>query len=160
MARALSDAQHHQNIIGWENALRGYTSTYWMKAQLSDQKIVKNNKKRAPWNTIFIRSLVTLHKKIWTDRNIHVHGLSIKEQHQKLRQQTLDKVRNIYQENIKLAPRYQAINTIPLDNRLRHTTQRLQQWIAQIEHQKIMTAYIGNNTIQLTLKEAFMRTLK
>jgi hypothetical protein len=61
--RALSDAQNHQNIIGWENALRGYTSTYWLKAQLSDQQIVKDNKRRAPWNIIFIRSLITLHKK-------------------------------------------------------------------------------------------------
>jgi hypothetical protein len=84
----------------------------------------------------------------------------IKEQHQKLRQQTLDKVKNIYKENVKLAPRYQAINAIPLENRLHHTTQRLQQWIARIEHQKTMTDYIGNDALQLTLKEAFQRARK
>jgi hypothetical protein len=100
------------------------------------------------------------HKKIWNDRNTHIHGSSIKEQHQKLRQRTLDKVKKIYKENVKLAPRYQAINAIPLENRLRHTTQRLQQWIAWIEHQKMMTAYIGNDSLQLTLKEAFQRARK
>ncbi len=78
----------------------------------------------------------------------HFHGTSIKENHQKLRQRVLEKVKSIYDENCQLAPQYQAINTIPLENRQRQTT--------QIEHQKSMTLYLDENKFtQLTIQEAF-----
>jgi hypothetical protein len=84
--------------------------------------------------------------------------LPIKENHQKLRHWIIEQVKSIYNDNVKLAPRYQAIHTVPLDNRLHHTTQRLQQWVAQIAHQKIMTGYIDtNDATQLTFQEAFQR---
>jgi hypothetical protein len=156
MKQKLSDVIKHQNIVGWENALRGYTSKYWMAAQRQDQHTVKDSKRRPPWNITLIHSLLNLHIKIWSDRNTHIHGASLKENHQKLRQRTLEQVKNIYDENAKLAPRYQAIKTISLETRLRHTTQRLQQWIARIEHQKIMTEYLtANDATQLTIQEAF-----
>jgi hypothetical protein len=160
MATALSDATRHQNILGWENAIRGFTSKYWMKLQLCDQLQSNNNKskKSAPWNTVFIRSLIHLHKQIWSDRNVHVHGKSIKETHQKLRQRVIEQVKTLYEENFKFSSRYQAITAIPLDKRLRHTTQRLLEWIAKIGHQKSMTEYLnGNRAMQPTIREAFQR---
>ncbi len=99
MKRKLTDAIKHQNIIGWENALRGYTSKYWMEAQRQDQHTMKDSKKKPPWNITLIRSIHNLHIKIWSDRNTHVHGTSIKENYQKLRQRTLEKVKNINKEN-------------------------------------------------------------
>lgn len=158
MKRKLTDAIKHQNIVGWENALRGYTSKYWMEAQRQDQHTMKDSKKRSPWNITLIRSLRNLHMKIWSDRNTHIYGTSLKENYQKLRQRTLEQVKNIYNKNAKLAPRYQAIKTIPLETRLCHTTQRLQQWIARIKHQKTMTEYLmANDATQLTIQEAFQR---
>jgi hypothetical protein len=137
-----------------------------MKLQLLDSQrstITNNGKKCAPWNIVFIRSLISLHQKIWTDRNthVHVHGTSIKEHQQKLRQRVLEKIKSIYNENCQLAPRYQAINTIPIENRQRQTTQRLQEWIAKIEHQKSMTLFLNENKFtQLTIQEAFRRVRK
>jgi hypothetical protein len=156
MKRKLTGTIKHQNIVGWENALRGYTSKYWMEPQRQDQHTMKDSKKRPPWNITLIRSLLNLHIKILSDRNTHIHGTSLKGNYQKLRQHTLEQVKNIYNKNAKLAPRYQAINTIPLETRLRHTTQRLQQLIARIEHQKTMTEYLMvNEATQPTIQEAF-----
>jgi hypothetical protein len=153
----LGDALHHQTIIGWENALRGFTSQYWFKAQLTDQSKV-DDKRRAPWNIMFMRSLINLHKQIWDDRNTVVHGKTLQEQHQKLRHHITDKVRAIYSKNYKLAPRFPAINAIPLEIRLRRTTQNLQEWISRVEHMKSFTDYLtARRSDQITILEAFSR---
>jgi hypothetical protein len=83
---SLNDAIHHQNIIGWENLLRGFTSSLWSKAQHQNLPNERSKTKRAPWNTILIRRAIELHKTIWEDRNTFVNGKTIKESHQKLRQ--------------------------------------------------------------------------
>ena len=107
--KILKDAIHHQNIIGWENFLRGYASSYWVKAHLHDMPQINDTKKRGPWNTRLIRGILNVHKQIWDDRNAHVHGQTFKECQEKLRQRTIEIVRKIYRENPRLAPRYQSI---------------------------------------------------
>ncbi len=81
----ITDAQHHPTILGWENALRGYTSKYyWAKIQSKDTPKHTDNKRKAPWNKTLVQCLVTFHKTIWNDRNTYINGKTIKENQQKL----------------------------------------------------------------------------
>jgi hypothetical protein len=158
LQRAIRDAKQHQTIIGWENLLRGYTSTYWAKVQSFDSTARSSGKKKIPWTIFFLRSIFNLHKTIWNDRNTYIHGKTIQENQQKLRQRVIDKVKAIYKENPTLAKRYPAITNAPLENRIRRSTQALQDWINRVEHQTIMTNYIVANQInQMTILEAFRR---
>jgi hypothetical protein len=155
----LNNAIHHQNIIGWENLLRGYASTYWVKTQIKYSLNASSNRRRAPWNTTLISSVIELHKNIWEERNLIVHGETVQESLHKLHQRTIEQVKELYKENPILAPRFPAIKAIPLDQRLRRTTKNLQVWIARIEHQKMITLYIfaARSADQMTIREAFRR---
>jgi hypothetical protein len=155
----LNDAIHHQNIIGWENLLRGYTSSFWSRIQHQIPQNEISKSKRAPWNTILIRKALELHKNIWEDRNIFVNGKTIKESHQKLRQRTLERVKSIYHDNPKLASRYSAIKEVLLEQRLRRTTKNLLDCIVKITHQMAITKYIEDTNVasQITISEAFRR---
>jgi hypothetical protein len=62
-AKALADAKHHQNIVGWDVVLRGYLSTYWGKYQNS-QTVDTNNKQQTRWGITVITTLLNLHKEI------------------------------------------------------------------------------------------------
>ncbi len=157
---ALTEAKHHQSIIGWDNFIRGFTSTYWMKAQsIKMIDTAANAKRRGPWNIRFVRGILNLHRQIWEARNKQTHGNMIQENHQKPRRRILGKVKELYTETPLLAPLYPAIREIPIDCRLRCPTRHLQEWIARIEHQKAMSAYLlqASTTSQLTIKEAFAR---
>jgi hypothetical protein len=154
----ITDAQHHQSIIGWENAIRGYTSSFWLKAHLATRINNGTNKRKAPWNRILVQSLINLHRQIWHDRNVSINGNTIQEKQAKLRQQVTEKVTSIYNKNFKLAPRYQAIKAVKMEDRLRRSTRNLQEWIARVEHQINMTEYINNCAVnQMTIIEAFNR---
>ncbi len=48
-------------------------------------------------------------------------------------------VANIYKNPPSLAKRYQAVMEMPLESRLRQSTQNLQNWIALIRHQQKVT---------------------
>jgi hypothetical protein len=117
----INDAVRHQNIIGWENLLRGYISSYWLKAQSAFPSTNSSTSKRA--------------------------------------QRTIEQVKAIYSENPTLAPRYTAVKAVSLDMRLRRTTKNMQEWIARIEHQKMITSYIAAtiSASQMTIREAFRR---
>ncbi len=123
LEKNIKDASHHQTIIGWENSLRGYMSKYWAKVQSLDKTNTVDKRKRAPWNTTFIRGLINMHKTIWNARNTHINGNTIRETQQRLRQRVIDKVKAIYNENPKLAKRYPMITNINLDDRIRRSTQ-------------------------------------
>lgn len=154
----ITDAQHHQSIIGWENAIRGYTSSFWLKAHLATRINNGTNKRKAPWNRILVQSLINLHRQIWHDRNVSINGTTIQEKQAKLRQKVTEKVTSIYNKNYKLAPRYQAIKAVKMEDRLRRSTRNLQDWIARVEHQINMTEYINNCPVnQMTIIEAFNR---
>lgn len=49
-----------------------------VQVQLLDKNKDDVEKKRAPWNIVFVHSLISLHKQLWNDRNTHVHGKTIK----------------------------------------------------------------------------------
>jgi hypothetical protein len=83
--KTLKDALQHQNILGWENFLRGFTSVYWLRAQLHDRTVDNKNKRRSPWNLCLVRGILNVHEQIWEDRNTQIHGRTIKERNEKLR---------------------------------------------------------------------------
>jgi hypothetical protein len=54
--------------------------------------------------------------------------------------------------------RYPAIKNMNLEDRIRRSTQALQDWITRVEHQKTMTLYIEAKQLhQLTIPEAFQK---
>lgn len=95
----------------------------------------------------------------WIICNEEIHGKTILEQRQRARVAIQEKVRSIYRENPKLAPRYAAIYEIPLERRLRRSTNALITWIDRIQHPK-KVSHILFTTLppgQLTISEAYRR---
>ncbi len=76
----LTKALHHQNLVGWRQALRGYISRYWIDLQSTENTSKKNNKKQPRLEHKLTGTLLNLHKKIWEDRNQFIHGKTIMEQ--------------------------------------------------------------------------------
>lgn len=96
----LTKAKHHQNIIGWDNFLRGYISKLWTNYNNTNDNIKGTNK----WHDKLIPLMMKLHHKIWNGEAVN------------------NKVKLMYQKPPKLAPRYQSILNTPLKQCLKHTT--------------------------------------
>jgi hypothetical protein len=86
-----------------------------------------------------------------------VHGKTISGQGQKAREAILAKVRLIYRENPKLAPRYAAIYEVPLERRLKKSTNALITWIDRVQHQRKVSQILFATLPpgQLTITETF-----
>lgn len=150
-----------QNLLGWDNFMRGYISTYWIKAQSSQSQQQKNTK-GDPWDFRFTRSTLDLHKAIWDDRNSFVHGKTIAESRAKARQAIQQQVREIYKKPPCLASRYHPITSVSLSDRLRHSTTYLSNWLHRVRHQIQMSDMLLNTRPpgQLTIKQAFKNAEK
>jgi len=97
----LFSAKRHQNIIGWDNFLRGYTSLYWLKIfQQSHTYATDHPSPHRDKN--FVENSISLFHQIWSDRNSHLHGSSKAEAAQKLRERVLHQVRHVYAHPPKL----------------------------------------------------------
>jgi hypothetical protein len=68
-------AIRHQNLIGWDLFLCGYTSMFW---QLSYSSLFQNNLTHPDpnWGTHLVTLALELYKGIWDDRNLFYHGSS------------------------------------------------------------------------------------
>jgi hypothetical protein len=152
-----TEVTQSQNIIGWHNFLKGYISRCWVSLQHEATASNGYTKKQSRWDLIFTSAILDLHKKIWEDRNIFVHGKTQLESMAKLRQAVERKVRQLYDNHVKLAKRYQPITAIPLDQRLYKSTRELHNWIDRITHQKKVTAILYGTRPpgQLTLQQAY-----
>jgi hypothetical protein len=152
----INKARRHQNLIGWDMLLRGFSSKFWAVAQEKVATTTSTLRKPA-WSTVFVDNMLLIHKKIWEDRNQFVHGKTLNETRQKARQAILKKVREIYQTQPVLAKRYPRINQIPLEDRLKKSTNQLKDWIYRVEHQIQMSQMIlsARSPGQLTLREAY-----
>lgn len=132
-------AIQHQNIIGWDNFLRGYISQYWASLhQLSHpdsppRQVVQN------WNV----QLSIMWYPSWKEYGLEeFHGGSWKESKQKLRERVQEKVWQIYSSHHNLHRRYPDIHSVPLVMRLQQNTTSLQRWLHRIEHQSRISKYI------------------
>jgi hypothetical protein len=153
--RTLKTATQHQNIIGWDNYLRGYVSIHWCNQTTE----MKTRRSKVKWFDRLTDTALSLITTIWKKRNEMVHGKTILEQRQKAREAVLEKVRIIYRENPKLAPRYAAIYEVPLERRLKRSTNTLTTWIDRIHHQRKVSQILFSTLPpgQLTIAEAFRR---
>jgi hypothetical protein len=158
VSQLITKATHNQNLIGWNNFLKGYISRYWKNAQsITSQK--SSCTKQSRWDTEITSLAITLLRKIWEARNTHVHGTTLNEANEKLRARIHAKVTQLYSTPPTLAPRYHKITTIPLEQRLRKPTKELQDWLTRIMHQQRITALINSSLPpgQLILQQAYAR---
>jgi len=122
--RILTQATRHQNIIGWDNFLRGYISHHWASAYhaITDPNIKTT---KTPWPQSAVSAALTLSFKIRSHRNTFVHG----------------KTNN----PPKLHSRYTPITFIPLASRLKSSTGTLKRWLSRIQHQLNVTSRLHQN---------------
>jgi hypothetical protein len=129
----LMSAIRHQNIIGWDNFLRGYTSSNW--TYVFQQSHTCDADHPSPhWDKILVESCINFLQQIWSDQNTHLHGTSKMEAAQKLCELILGQVTQMYTHPPKLHSRFPKIETVPLHDCLRRSTTNLQQWLARIHH--------------------------
>jgi hypothetical protein len=113
----LMTAIRHQNIIGWDNFIWGYTSIYWVYIfQHSHSHDIVHTSQT--WDRSLVQHSVTLLQKIWKDRNVHLHGSSKAETAQTLRVRVVYQVRQVYAHPPNLHKRFSVIQRIPLHDRL------------------------------------------
>jgi hypothetical protein len=139
----LLDAIRHQNILGWDKFLCGYTSIY--RHQLYSLAHSDTDKVCNQWDSKLIKDALQLYRQIWADRNDHLHGSSRKKAQQKLRERIVNQIRYLYNHPPRLHKRYSRITRVPIDIRLRGNTTTLQQWLSHINHQQHMSRIIFRN---------------
>jgi hypothetical protein len=155
----ISRATRSQNLIGWNNFLKGYISKHWKSAQDASTSSRIPGTKRDRWDIDVTALAIDLLRKLWEDRNVYVHGKTIQEANEKLRARVHATVVQLYTKPPKLAPRYQKISTVSLEQRLQKPTKELQDWLARIAHQRCITELLNASIApgQLTLQQACAR---
>jgi hypothetical protein len=109
---AANTATKHQNIIGWENFMRGFIYKKWAATQQHTKH--KRHRSIQSWSHQLTRQIVELLLAIWQDRNQAIQQKSIAESRFKAREAIVKKVNDIYKNPPKLATRYPAITQIPI----------------------------------------------
>jgi hypothetical protein len=157
--RDISEAIHSQNILGWHQFMRGYISKYWHQLQNKSCSKSKGTTKSTRWDIFITKTTLDLHRLIWEDRNLYVHGATIRENQEKARAAVIRNITALYNNLPRLASRYHQIHDVPLEYRLRRTTKELQDWMARIQHQIKVTDFLNNSKPpgQLTLQQAYAR---
>jgi hypothetical protein len=87
----LLTAIRHQNILGWDNFMRGYISNLWddyIKLTLSPSP--------TNWDVALVKNIFTLATAIWKDRNRVIHGNTRKEASELLRERIREQVTKLY----------------------------------------------------------------
>jgi hypothetical protein len=84
-------------------------------------------------------------------------GKTKEEAKQKARDAIIKRVTQLYQQPPRLASRFPSICQIPLEQRIKRTTQQLQDWIHRIHHQIQVSELIHSKLPpgQLTLHQAY-----
>ncbi len=154
-------ALKHQNIIGWHNFLCGYISTQWVKNMSFLSSYTKQITPQA-WSRKLTKLAIELYSCIWEDRNLAVHGRTVEESRRNAREAVLHKVRAIYTNPPQLASKFPKITSIPMDQRLKCTTQQLKDWLIRVDHQMKISEFIfaHRSPGQLTIQQAFNNAKK
>ncbi len=127
--RILLDAIKHQNIIGWDLFIRGFTSSKWI--DVFNAIRTYDCRHRLHWDVTLISGVLTLLKGILDDCNRTLHGATRIEAAQKLWERVLQRTRELYSRPPKLHPRYAKITTISADERMKRSTMYLMRWLAR-----------------------------
>jgi hypothetical protein len=131
---ALLLAINHQNILGWDLFMKGYTSTYW--SHLCND-LMQNSETHfsSNWDVKFVDAAISLYKGIWEAWNKHMHGSTREESSMLQRKKIQDQVIRLCHYPPRLASRNSSIKRIPLEDRLKKSTTHLKHWISRIKHQ-------------------------
>ena len=106
--------------------------------------------------------MIELYFSIWEEHNLDLHGRTVEESKQKAREAIISRVQTIYVNPPILVSRFPAVTSIPLNQRLKCTTQQLKDWLTRLEHQKKISGFIFANRSpgQLTIQQAFNNARK
>jgi len=139
---AVAKARKHQAILTWDGFLQGRWSKDWRKVEALSEKLFG----RQLWSSRqkpFARAMELVCEMVptlWRSRNEAVHGCTLAEKVPKERERVLDRVRRLYGDPPVLLPRYAAVHSVPLEERLAKPTFVLQMWLRQIAKQVQVSA--------------------
>ena len=145
-------AIHHQNVIGWDNFLCGFTSQYWMQLYNTSQIDSPPTSFDHQWDEKLINLTTSLLKDIWAGRNAHLHGTYWREAKQKFKERVQAEVQHLYLSSRPKGKGHLNTHSIPLEDLLQQSTSNLQRWMGRVDHQHHVSKYIhrGNTSRQLT----------
>jgi hypothetical protein len=155
----LISAIRHQNLLGWDLFLCGFTSNYWNTVFYMAHSHSSSTKTIQLWDQKLVEESLNLYQFIWTTRNIFLHGTTKLEAEAKLRDRVLEQVNDIYKNPPKLHKRFRKINSIPLPQHLKFDTLHLQRWIQCLKPQSEVSKLIlaRESRSQLSLCQAYKR---
>ena len=96
----------HQNLIGWDNFLKGFTSSMWKDVQ-NHHPVGRGSGK--PWDSALVEKILHLQNNIWDDQNLLLHGNGWQDAKRMRRERLLDTVRDVYKYPPKLNSRYPKV---------------------------------------------------
>jgi hypothetical protein len=151
----LIQAIQHQNIVGWDNFLWGFSSVYWEIIFNKSHITTPAKYHIIDWGKSVVEAAITLYKGIWNDRNIFLHGNNHKEAAKNLRYRILNIVDQVYPN--PPYPCFPKVTTIPLTTHKDHNTTALQKWLSRLDHQIIISQRLFKQAMekQLTFEQAF-----
>jgi hypothetical protein len=90
----LIKAIQHQDLIGWNMFLRGFTSRLWFTvfSTLHDNTNIKKQR----WDVTLVYAITSLVRDIRSDRNNTLHGTTKSETTLRLRERLLQQTRDLY----------------------------------------------------------------
>jgi hypothetical protein len=92
----LITAIRHQNLLGWDLFLRGFTSNYWNTVFTMAHCNSTSPKTIQQWDQKLVEEALNLYQSIWTTQNIVLHGTTKLEAKEKLRERVFEQVRDVY----------------------------------------------------------------
>jgi len=128
----------HQNLVGWDNFMKGFISIKWkdVHMQLSRESLQHSSTER---DTQLTGAAINLSRGIGEDRNKRLYGENRKDHLVYLRSVILEQVRLVYQYPPKLHKQYARIQKVSLEDRLSRSTIHLIHWLNRIKHQKTIS---------------------
>ena len=134
---ALWEALIEQEYIGYEAFLQGFVSKSWWKAQQifwKEERIVVTKRLQNTWQRHFILSLLEYTRSNWMRRNEFLHGSQTEDTRKKTRERVKTKVKELYDSWGGTGTREeQKLFRVPLQQRLKRSTQNLEIWIDMAE---------------------------
>jgi hypothetical protein len=146
---------HHKNIIGWNEFLHGCISNRWSMIHYKTRNAT-NDKRISPWEIKITQITLDLHRAIWEDRNIYIHGKTIEESRERARIAINKHLKEVYENPPRLSTQYKQVTDMPLEIHLHQSPTKLKDWLVRLDHQIRMTSLLDTTLMpgQLTIQQA------
>ena len=131
----LQAAMKEQELLGWDAFLQGLISTKWAEAQKQEQHL------GAPfdeveWNRGVIRGLLDFSTAMWKERNVTLHGDTIKESRTKQLEKIREKIDELYAHPYRkrlLPEDDRFLFDITAEKRKKYGIQAATTWVSVVE---------------------------